>query len=90
MNLSLYWAERSKDAFGKNPHKGLFGIIQGGLFKDLRLKSLESLLKIGFDGYALGGLAVGESQKEMFKVCRGNNFANLLYDDCQMEDANCK
>ena len=68
MNLSLYWAERSKDAFGKNPHKGLFGIIQGGLFKDLRLKSLETLLKIGFDGYALGGLAVGESQKEMFKV----------------------
>tara|TARA_B100001057_G_scaffold228166_1_gene228461 strand:+ start:614 stop:1726 length:1113 start_codon:yes stop_codon:yes gene_type:complete len=68
MNLSLYWAERSKDAFGKSPHKGLFGIIQGGLFKDLRLKSLESLLKIGFDGYALGGLAVGESQKEMFKV----------------------
>ena len=68
MNLSLNWAERSKDAFGKNPHKGLFGIIQGGLFKDLRLKSLETLLKIGFDGYALGGLAVGESQKEMFKV----------------------
>ena len=42
MSLSLYWAERSKKAFGNNPHKGLFGIIQGGLFKDLRLKSLKS------------------------------------------------
>ena len=68
MDLSLYWAERSKKAFGKNPHKGLFGIIQGGLFKDLRVKSLKELLKIGFDGYAIGGLAVGETQNEMFKV----------------------
>ena len=68
MELSLYWAQRSKDAFGKNSHKALFGIIQGGLFKDLRLNSLQSLLKIGFDGYAIGGLAVGESQKEMFRV----------------------
>ena len=68
MNLSLHWAERSKKAFGKNPHKAIFGIIQGGLFKDLRIKSLNGLLKIGFDGYALGGLAVGESQNEMFKV----------------------
>ena len=68
MELSLYWAERSKKAFGKNPHKALFGIIQGGLFSDLRLKSLEGLIKINFDGYALGGLAVGESQKEMFEV----------------------
>ena len=68
MNLSLNWADRSKKAFGKHPHKALFGIIQGGLFKDLRLKSLEGLLKIGFDGYALGGLAVGETQNEMFKV----------------------
>ena len=68
MELSLYWAKRSKKAFGKNPHKGLFGIIQGGLFKDLRVKSLKELLNIGFDGYAIGGLAVGESQKEMFSV----------------------
>ena len=68
MDLSLYWAERSKKAFGKNPHKALFGIIQGGLFNDLRKKSLESLIEIGFDGYALGGLAVGESQIEMFEV----------------------
>jgi len=68
VNLSTYWAKRSKKAFGKQKHKALFGIVQGGLFKDLRLKSLNDLKKIGFDGYAVGGLAVGESQKEMFKV----------------------
>jgi queuine tRNA-ribosyltransferase len=68
MELSIYWAERSKAAFGSKPHKGLFGIVQGGLFKDLRIKSLNALTKIGFDGYAIGGLAVGETQKEMFNV----------------------
>ena len=68
MELSLYWAERSKKAFGVNPHKALFGIIQGGLFKDLRIRSLNELLKINFDGYAVGGLAVGETQNEMFSV----------------------
>ena len=68
MNLSLYWAERSKKAFGNNPHKALFGIVQGGLFKDLRIDSLNELIKIGFDGYAMGGLAVGETQDEMFEV----------------------
>ncbi len=68
MDMSLYWAERSKKAFGVNPHKALFGIVQGGLFKDLRLYSLEKLISIGFDGYAIGGLAVGETQKEMFTV----------------------
>ncbi len=68
MELSLYWAERSKKVFGNNPHKALFGIVQGGLFKDLRLKSLKELMKIGFDGYAIGGLAVGETQKEMFST----------------------
>ncbi len=68
MDLSLCWAERSKKAFGYNPHKGLFGIIQGGLFKDLRLKSLKELININFDGYAIGGLAVGETQSEMFSV----------------------
>tara|TARA_Y100001970_G_scaffold251261_1_gene323838 strand:- start:3971 stop:5083 length:1113 start_codon:yes stop_codon:yes gene_type:complete len=68
MNLTSYWALRSKKEFGKNPHKGLFGIVQGGLFKDLRLKSLNDLLDIGFDGYALGGLAVGDTQKEMFQT----------------------
>ena len=68
MDLSLHWAKRSKKAFGKNPHKAIFGIVQGGLFKDLRLKSLKELIKINFDGYAIGGLAVGESQHEMFTV----------------------
>ena len=68
MNVSTYWASRSKKEFGKNPHKGLFGIVQGGLFKDLRIKSLKELMKIEFDGYAVGGLAVGESQGEMFSV----------------------
>ena len=68
MDLSVYWAERSKKAFGKNPHKALFGIVQGGLFNDLRKESLNELMNIGFDGYAMGGLAVGESQEEMFTV----------------------
>ena len=68
MDLSLYWAKRSKKAFGKKPHKALFGIVQGGLFKDLRIKSLNELIKINFDGYAIGGLAVGETQNEMFSV----------------------
>ena len=68
MELSLYWAKRSKKAFGKNSHKALFGIVQGGLFNDLRKQSLKELMNIGFDGYALGGLAVGESQNEMFDV----------------------
>ena len=71
LDLSMYWAKRSKDAFGKNKNKALFGIVQGGLFKDLRLKSLEKLIDIDFDGYALGGLAVGETQMEMFNVLEG-------------------
>ena len=76
MELSIYWAERSKKAFGKNPHKAIFGIVQGGLFKDLRIQSLKALLKMNFDGYAIGGLAVGESQKEMFRVL--DNIKNEL------------
>ena len=68
MELSLHWAERSKKAFGKNPHKALFGIVQGGLFNDLRLRSLKELISMNFDGYAVGGLAVGEKQTEMFTV----------------------
>ena len=68
MELSSYWASRSKIAFGLNPHKALFGIVQGGLFEDLRVKSLKDLIKTEFDGYAIGGLAVGETQKEMFSV----------------------
>ena len=66
--LSHHWAERSKNEFGNNPKKALFGIVQGGIYKDLRLESLEGLKKIDFDGYALGGLAVGETQKQMFNV----------------------
>ena len=68
LDLSMYWAQRSKDAFGVNKNKALFGIIQGGLFNDLRIESIEKLTDIKFDGYALGGLAVGETQKEMFGV----------------------
>ena len=68
LELSTYWAKRSKLAFGFNPEKALFGIVQGGLYEDLRNKSLDDLLKINFDGIAIGGLAVGETQKEMFKV----------------------
>tara|TARA_Y100000590_G_scaffold452490_1_gene595757 strand:- start:4044 stop:5156 length:1113 start_codon:yes stop_codon:yes gene_type:complete len=68
LNLSLNWAERSKIEFGNNSKKALFGIIQGGIYKDLRFESLEGLKKIGFDGYALGGLAVGETQEQMFNV----------------------
>jgi len=68
LNLSINWAKRSKDAFGDNKKKALFGIVQGGIYKDLRLESLDRLKDINFDGYALGGLAVGESQKQMFKV----------------------
>ena len=79
MELSIYWAKRSKKAFGKNPHKALFGIIQGGLFNDLRKESLSELMKIGFDGYAMGGLAVGESQEEMFAVL--DNIKKLLPDE---------
>ncbi len=68
MELSMEWAQRSKNEFGLIPHKALFGIVQGGLFDDLRNNSLESLINIDFDGYAIGGLAVGDTQEEMFKV----------------------
>ena len=68
MELTTYWADRSKKAFGSNPHKAIFGIVQGGLFKDLRIKSLKELIEINFDGYAIGGLAVGETQSEMFSA----------------------
>ena len=68
LKLSHNWAERSKNEFGYDPKKALFGIVQGGIYKDLRLESLDGLLKFDFDGYALGGLAVGETQKQMFKV----------------------
>ena len=68
INISTNWAKRCKIEFGKNKKKALFGIVQGGLYKDLRIESLEKLKTIGFDGYAMGGLAVGENQEEMFKI----------------------
>jgi len=70
LDLSLDWAKRSKEEFGVNPKKALFGIVQGGLYKDLRIKSLDGLKKINFDGYAIGGLAVGETQEQMIKVLK--------------------
>ncbi|WP_209596104.1 tRNA guanosine(34) transglycosylase Tgt [Ruegeria sp. HKCCSP351] len=66
MRLSMRWAERSRDAFGDRPGHALFGIMQGGLEKDLREESAEALKSIGFEGYAVGGLAVGEGQEAMF------------------------
>ncbi len=68
INVSAKWAKRSKIEFGNDKSKALFGIVQGGLFKDLRLESITKLTKIGFDGYAMGGLAVGEKQYDMFKI----------------------
>ncbi|MBV0914106.1 tRNA guanosine(34) transglycosylase Tgt [Anianabacter salinae] len=66
MELSMRWAQRSRDAFGDWPGHALFGIQQGGLEEDLRGRSAEALTAIGFDGYAVGGLAVGEGQEAMF------------------------
>lgn len=68
MALSMRWAERSRVAFGSRPGHALFGIQQGGLEEDLRGQSAEALRQIGFDGYAIGGLAVGEGQDAMFGV----------------------
>lgn len=67
MELSLRWAERSKTGHGDNP-SALFGIVQGGMYEDLRARSLEGLLAIGFDGYAIGGLSVGEPKADMLRV----------------------
>ncbi|MGA0778446.1 MAG: tRNA guanosine(34) transglycosylase Tgt [Gemmobacter sp.] len=68
MRLSMRWAQRSRDAFGERPGHALFGIQQGGLSRELRAESAEALRAIGFDGYAIGGLAVGEGQEAMFEV----------------------
>jgi queuine tRNA-ribosyltransferase len=68
MLLSMRWAARSREAFGDRPGHALFGIQQGGLEEDLRGRSAEALRAIGFDGYAVGGLAVGEGQAAMFDV----------------------
>jgi len=67
VDLSINWAKRSKIAHGDNKN-ALFGIIQGSIFTDLRDRSLAALLEIGFDGYAIGGLAVGEPKHEMFGI----------------------
>ena len=68
MRLSMRWAQRSRDAFGDRPGHALFGIMQGGVLRHLREESAEALRGIGFDGYAIGGLAVGEGQEAMFGV----------------------
>lgn len=68
MELSMRWAQRSRDAFGDRPGHALFGIQQGSVFPDQRAESAEKLQAIGFDGYAVGGLAVGEGQEMMFNV----------------------
>ncbi len=68
MQRSMRWAARSKQAFTKRAGYGLFGINQGGIYEDLRTESAAALTEIGFDGYAIGGLAVGEGQSEMFRV----------------------
>jgi queuine tRNA-ribosyltransferase len=68
MRLSMRWAARSKEAFGDRPGHALFGIMQGGVTPELREESAEALKAIGFDGYAVGGLAVGEGQEAMFGV----------------------
>ncbi len=68
IKTSTEWAKRCKIEFGNNKEKGLFGIVQGGLDKKLRIESLNKLLEIEFDGYAMGGLAVGEKQEDMFNI----------------------
>ena len=68
MRLSMRWAGRSKEAFVPRQGYGLFGIVQGGVFDELRRESAGTLVDINFDGYAVGGLAVGEGQAEMLRV----------------------
>ena len=68
MRLSMRWARRSKEAFIDREGYGIFGIQQGNIFKDLREESAKALQEIGFDGYAIGGLAIGEGQEKMFEV----------------------
>ena len=68
MELSLRWATRSRTAFGQQPGHACFGIVQGGIDADLREQSAKGLIEIGFEGYAIGGLAVGEGQKLMLET----------------------
>jgi queuine tRNA-ribosyltransferase len=64
----MRWAERSRRAFVERPGHGIFGIVQGGVHEDLRVRSAKQLTKIGFDGYAIGGLAIGEGQATTFAM----------------------
>jgi queuine tRNA-ribosyltransferase len=68
MELSMRWAERSRRAFRDRPGYGIFGIVQGGMYPELRRRSATALCDLGFDGYAVGGLAVGEGRETMFSV----------------------
>jgi len=68
MALSMRWAKRSREAFKERDGYGLFGIVQGSVFEDLRAESIDALTNIGFDGYAVGGLAVGEGHETMLRV----------------------
>ena len=70
MQLSLRWAEGSLEAFCKHsePGRALFGIVQGGVYPELRARSAEALISMSFHGYSVGGLAVGEGQKLMFET----------------------
>ena len=70
MLLSMRWAERSKQSFNDRDGFGLFGIVQGSIFESLRIQSAEKLKRIGFDGYAVGGLAVGEGHETMINVLK--------------------
>ena len=67
MALSMRWAQRCRDAFDARPGYGLFGIVQGSVYEDLRQESVQALTDIGFDGYAVGGLAVGEGHEMMLQ-----------------------
>ena len=68
MRRSMRWAERCRSTFRERAGYGLFGIVQGSVFPDLRLESAATLVRAGFDGYAIGGLAVGEPQARMFEI----------------------
>ena len=86
MELSCYWAERSKKAFGLNPHKGIFGIVQGGLFEDLRIKSLEKLIEIDFvsffcpytSSFFLRNILIISNRLPLVKCCNFS-FSTILY-----------
>ena len=70
MELSMQWAKRCKNIFKERDGYGCFGIVQGGIFEELRKRSADELCEIGFDGYALGGLSVGETHNQMISVIK--------------------